>query len=137
MPAAEVVHAVRGHVGEELLLQRSHRRQRARCQHHSMRRCQHLQGSRPSSCTIREPCLKTPYKSAEYLPSGQSKGLYLSGSPHASLDMQSRPSAEMKAQVGAHLCEVGCSVQEQELQGASDCIYDHAAVCVCVVQRGC
>ena len=46
MPAAEVVHAVRGHVGEELLLQRSHRRQRARCQHHSMRRCQHLQGSR-------------------------------------------------------------------------------------------
>ena len=44
MPAAEVVHALRGHVREELLLEGSHRRQRARCQHHSVRRRQHLQG---------------------------------------------------------------------------------------------
>ena len=46
MPAAEVAHALRGHVGEELLLQGSHRRQRARCQHYSMCGRQHLRGSK-------------------------------------------------------------------------------------------
>ena len=62
MPAAEVVHALRGHVGEELLLQGSHRRQRPGCQHHSMRGRQHLQGSESCSCLMRKACLNTLYE---------------------------------------------------------------------------